>query len=213
VPSLEIFFRDCIAGLKRIAAATRGDASLDDVKNEAWAMALDLTAKGTPLDLALPADQDSMLGKLYGKLVRPLRTCIGFALRLDKDWDQEDGEIGPRLGETLEAPETSDPLKAAALREEPTLLELTRRHSYSQATAYAICLTRWPDKASLAIYLAIALQTLNNRIAFWTAWIEYQPSLFDGIDFIDLDFTPTEGSALAPRIVVSLDGEQQAWSF
>lgn len=177
-------------------------------------MAHDLAAKGKPLDLASPADQDSMLSKLYGKLVRPLRTRIGFALRLDNGWDKDDSEIGPRLGDKLEAPETSDPLKAAVLREEPSLLEVTIRRSYSQATAYAICLHRWPDASSLAGYLAIKLETLNARIRYWRHWITYQPSLFDGIERISLDLRPLPGIPSAPEgIADSGDESQQSWDF
>lgn len=213
VSPIEIFYRDCIDGLKRVVRDARGDASLDDVKNEAWIVAHDLAAKGNPLDLTSPIDQDSMIGKLYCKFVLPMRTCIGFALRLDKDWDKGDDDAGPRLGNTVKGPELSDPARALEEREVPTVLEASCRRSYSQATAYAICLHRWPDASSLARYLAIKLETLNARIRYWRAWIAYQPSLFDGIEQVVPDFTPLAGVPLAPADDVRYDGEQQAWEF
>lgn len=210
---IDIFFRDCVAGLKRIAAATRGDASLDDVKNEAWVMAHDLARRGNPLNLTSPADQHSMLGKLYGKFVLPMRTCIGFALRLDKDWDQSCDDAGPCLHDKLKGPEAADPLHALEQKEAPTLLEMSRRCSYSQATAYAICLAEWPDLNSLAVYLAIKLETLNARLRHWRAWVVIQPSLFDGIEQIDLDFVPLRGNTAASSTDVNFEERQLAWGF
>lgn len=210
---LEIFYRDCIKDLKRIAGETRGDASIDDLKNEAWIIARRLEVKGSPLDLSSPDGQDSMLGKLYGKFVMPMKTCIGFALRLDKDWDKSDEDAGPRLGDTVAGPELSDPARALEERETPTALEASRLRSYSQATAYAICLHRWPDAGSLAAYLAITLETLNAKVRYWKLWIGHQPSLFDGIEQISHDFTPRRGALVLPRIDFHCDDQQQAWAF
>lgn len=212
VSPIEIFLRDCLKDLKRIAVATRGDASLDDVKSEAWLMAYDLASRGDPLDLASTEGKDSMLRKLYGKLVLRMRTCIGFARRLDKDWDQSSEDTGPRLSDRLRADELSDPLNSLEHREKLDALEAARWHSYSQATAYAICLTRW-SSAVLATYLCITLGTLNCRLRHWRAWVERQPSLFDGIEQVAPDFTPLAGVPLAPDDDVRCDGEQRSWKF
>lgn len=182
---------------------------MDDLKNEAWAMALDLEYKGQPMDLASPADQDSMLGKLYGKFVRPLRTRIGFALRFDKDWDKSDEDAGQRLHDTVPASELSDPVRALEEREVTTALDTIRLHSYSQATAYAICLHRWSDTGSLANYLAIKLETLNTRVRYWRNWIKYQPSLFDGIERVSLDFRPHPGTPSACEGISDQEDERQ----
>lgn len=154
-----------------------------------------------------------MLGKLYGKFVLRMRTCIGLALRLDKDWDKGDDDTGPRLCHTVKGPELSDPARALEEREAPTVLEASRFRSYSQATAYGICLHQWPDASSLAGYLAIKLETLNARIRYWRAWIGYQPSLFDGIEQISLDFVPRRGTLAAPSIDLLYEDRQQAWAF
>lgn len=212
---IEIFFRDCLGALKRIARQSKGEASVDDLMQEAWVIANELAVAGHPMDLASPADQDSMLGKLYGRFVRQMRTCIGLALRLDKNWDIGDDEAGPRLSDKLHADELSNPLKLLEKREEVGLdeLDVARQRSYSQATAYAICLARWSSVASLATYLCITLGTLSGRLRHWRTWVERQPSLFDGIEQIAEDFTPLPGAPQAPDIVVSYDGEQQAWEF
>lgn len=190
---LEIFFRDCIAGLKRIVRHSRGEVSLDDVKNEAWVMTEELAIAGRPLDLSCPDDQDSMIRRLYSKFVKRLKTRIGMALRLDRNWDRNDGEAGTGLAGTLVASEASDPSLALERREDPNPLELAQTSSYSQATAYAICLSRWPDFNSLAEYLGIEVGTLSDRIRRWRAWVRLQPSLFDGIEYIALDFIPLPG--------------------
>lgn len=209
----EIFIRDCITRLRKIAASSRGDASLDDLKNEAWVISHELAAAGNPLDLTMPEDQESMLSKLYGKFIKKMKTRIGFALRLDKDWDKGDDESGPRLIDMLAAAESSDPLKALELREAISPLEMACQQSYSQATAYALCLNKWHTPTSLAIYLCIAVGTLRERIKYWKAWVEYQPSLFDGIERIGLDFTPLQGVPIASPVTIHLDGDQRAWEF
>lgn len=209
----EIFFRDCIAGLKRIVTHSRGDVSLDDVKNEAWLMTEEFALAGRPLDLSCPEDQDSMIGRLYFKFVKRMKTKIGLALRLDRDWDRSDDEASPVLADTLIASEASDPSLALERREDPSPLELARTRSYSQATAYAICLSRWLDFKSLAEYLGIEVGTLRNRVRRWRAWVIIQPSLFDGIEYIAPGFIPPPGKAkfLIDRGYVKC--EQHAWSF
>lgn len=210
---IEIFLRDCVKDLKRIARATNGDASLDDVKSEAWLMAHDLAGRGDPLDLASADGQDSMLRKLYGKLVMRMQTCIGFARRLDKDWDQSNEDAGLRLCDTLAGPKESDPLHALEQHEMPADLESTIRCSYSQATAYAICLYQWPDPNSLAVYLCIRVETLSSRVRYWGDWIKCQPSLFDGVERMSLDFAPLHGVLVAPKVDIAYDERQAVWLF
>lgn len=210
---IEVFFRDCVAALKRVAGHSRGDASLDDVKNEAWVMAEESALAGRPLDLTTSEGQDSLIRRLYGKFVKSLQTRIGNALRLDKDWDRADDAPGPTLADSIRAPETSNPLLALELRQALTPLELACRRSYSQATAYAICLHHWHDAKSLALYLCIGVDTVRCRIRYWGRWVEYQPSLFDGLEQIGLDFRPRRGVPVASDIAIHLDGQQQAWAF
>lgn len=213
MPNIEIFFRDCLARLKQIVSRSNGDVSIDDVKNEAWVMDHDSASAGRYLDLSLSSDQEAMLGKLYGKFVLNLRTRIGLALRLDKNWDAAGSDDGPLLAERIAAPLQSDPLMALELREVPDPLDVIRHHSYSQATAYAICLDKWPTREALAEFLGIKLYTLMARVRFWRRWIKYQESLFDGIEHISRDFTPLERQVISAAPLRYLEGDQHAWAF
>lgn len=210
---IDVFLRNCLSGLRRISGASRGDLSIEDVKGEAWVMAHELALAGKPLDLTSPVGQDAFLRKLYGKLILSMRTAVGFARRLDKGWDQEDDDTGSTLSNMLTADESSDPLRALEMRENLTPLELACIHSYSQATAYAICLDRWKGMDALALYLSIQTCSLEKRIRYWRAWVEYQPSIFDGIERIGLDFMPLRRFPFPALEVIALDGEQYAWCF
>ena|SRR6218665_414477 len=88
------------------------------------------------------------------------------------------------------------------------------RHSYSQASAYFILLDRFDWSAEdLAEHLRVAVDTLRGRIKWFGAWIRYQPSLFDRLQFIEQDFNPTQAKRYAPRISVEGEGYQWAWVF
>lgn len=210
----EIFIRDRLARLKAIVAKSNGDASLDDLTNEAWMIDRKLALAGTPLDLRLPEDQELMLGKLYGRFILRMKTKIGFAWRLDKDWDKEDEDAGPSLSYRVTAPELSNPLLALEAREQvEEEAPFTLSHSYSQAAVYEVCLRQWGSAALLADYLAVGATALLNRIAYWRGWIEYQSSLFDGIERIDPDFTPLPGTLLPSVLQTPIDGRQSVWDF
>lgn len=176
-------------------------------------MTADLAIAGRPLDLSCPEDQDSMIGRLYSKFVKRMQTKIGLAFRLDRDWGRSDDEGRSLLADMLVAPETSDPSLALEQREDPSPLELARKCSYSQATAYAICFSRWPDFRSLAEYLGIKIGTLRSRERRWRAWVDLQPSLFDGVEYIASDFLPSPGKVKLPIDRGHVECEQHAWSF
>lgn len=68
----------------RIARASRGEFSADDVRNEAWLLAFDIGAKrGQALDLDKPDDAELLLGHLYNHCVRYGETVVRHATRLD----------------------------------------------------------------------------------------------------------------------------------
>jgi hypothetical protein len=92
----------------------------------------------------------------------------------------------------LRAPHDTDPQIRQILREERReFLEVVRK-SYSQAAAYVLLLIRveW-ELRDLADLLWIGVETLRKRIARCADLAGMQPTLFDGIDHIDPDFTPT----------------------
>ena len=213
VPQIDFFFRECMAALRRIVAAAKGDVSLDDVKNEAWLIANDPKESPEPLDLTSPTHQDSLLNILYRKFVGRLRTSVGRAARLDDGWDSAEDDGKPRLRDTLRAHDLADPLCLLEHQEQIDPLEQARLRSYSQATAYVICLTKWPSTLALSIYLCIKLSTLDARVRNCRAWITYQPSLFDGVEYISRDFMPARGKQLLEQQTTHYDDRQLAWTF
>ncbi len=172
-----------------------------------------LSRKGQALDLAWPDDQDTMIGKLYSKFVTAMKTCIGFALRLDKGWDEQGEDALPTLGERIAADMLSDPGKLLEHHELPHQLKQACEESYSQATAYVVCLYQWSNYNSLATYLCVRVGTLHGRVRFWGQWVKWQPSLFDGIERIPFDFTPQQGRIIVSSSLIYLDGQQHAWMF
>ena len=106
------FLRTQAAALRRIAGATRGDMSVEDVKQEAWLVAADIEQRrGYPVDFGDPGDQESLLKWLYCKLVRFAEKQMRHAVRIDKDWDREDAEVAASaLARLLTSPLESDPL-------------------------------------------------------------------------------------------------------
>lgn len=111
----------------RIARASRGEYSADDVRNEAWLLAFDIGDKrGKPLHPHDPDDCSLLLAHLYNHCVRYGETTVRYATRLDHaagrgdDNDHhwlldtlvaEGGEHPLSLLETLESsvPEPHDP--------------------------------------------------------------------------------------------------------
>lgn len=86
--------RDQAAALRRIAGATRGDMIVEDVKQEAWLVAADIERRrGYPVDFSDPGDQESVLKWLYCKLVKFAEKQMRHAVRIDKNWDQEEADV------------------------------------------------------------------------------------------------------------------------
>lgn len=209
---LDHFFRDCIAALRRIVGAARGDLTLDDVKNEAWLLTTELEHKGLALDLNDESGRNSLIGRLYTRLVKPMRTQVGFALRLDKNWDDE-AAGGVRLADVLSDPEAKDPLQQLESREAFSPLELACLESYSQATAYAVCLYHRPDESALATYLCITRDTLQDRVRRSRLVVTVQSSLFDRLERFPIDFCPVRGRMYFVLELPEIPVEQGAFCF
>jgi hypothetical protein len=115
---------------------------------------------------------------------------VRHASRLDHG--PSDDDYRPTLANLLRAPHDTDPQIRQILREErKEFLEVVRA-SYSQAAAYVLLLIRveW-ELRDLADLLWIGVKTLRKRIEGCAELAGVQPTLFDGIDHIDSDFTPT----------------------
>jgi len=204
------------ADLRRIARRTRGDFTEDDAGSEAWLIALKIERKrGFAIDFANRDDQELILSWLHRELVDFPEKHIRFAVKLDDDWDSDDSESSvSRLERLLATPEEIDPLFLMDALETDNLLDLVN-HSYSQAAAYAILLHRfdWKLKA-LAEHLRFVVSTIRNRVAASCSHVKHQPSLFDRIQTVENDFTPTISRGFTRTKALCAGSQQQfAWDF
>ncbi|MDE2594095.1 MAG: hypothetical protein KGL57_07625 [Burkholderiales bacterium] len=180
--------------LRRIAARTCGEYTEGDVMGEAWLLADRIGLKrGFPVDFSNWDDQEIVLAWLFNELVRFADKQTRYAVRLDKDWDQEDaGAAMEALSRFLVAPEEFDPAVAFQIKQEQGDLLSVVRYSYSQAAAYLILLDRFTwDLDDLANHLRVVVGTLHCRIHQCAVWIRHQPSLFDRISMVEADFLPS----------------------
>ena len=179
--------------LRRIAARTCGEHTVEDVCSEAWLIAREIAQKrGIAVDFSNQDDQETILSWLYVKLVRYADKSVRYAVKLDRDWDAEGAEAATdALARLLTAPEQFDPL-IRMLDEEARSHPLDLiRHSYSQASAYIVLLHRFDwDLETLAEHLRILAATLRRKVRASGISMKCQPSLFDRITTVDLDFIP-----------------------
>lgn len=217
--AFEAFAKFCslhIAAFRRIAAATRGEVEAGEMQGEAWLLIQDIESReGRVLDLNAADDQQSLLRRLYNKLVKFPDRTIRFASKLDAPARGGEGQtVGDHLEPFLAAPTSFDPAAriehAEALEEEQASL----RRSYSQATAYVLLLQRFRfDKTVLAQHLQLAVATLDGRIRSAAASVKVQPSVFDGVEVIADDFQPTIARPVARVAAQGLPPAQSFWRF
>ena len=207
--------------LRRIARQTCGEHTAEDVEVEAWLIAERIAAKrGFPINFSRREDQEQVLAWLHNRLVKYAEKQLRYAVKLDKDWDKEDADSAVHtIARLLTAPEESDPALLLLRRDEvPDPIALTRQ-SYSQASAYVILLCRFGwDAEELADHLRIVRQTLISRLRWFGALTQWQAGLFDGLQTIPPDFTPTRVRLLStsrsrPFDADTSPGPQLGWSF
>ncbi|MBU0914953.1 hypothetical protein [Aquabacterium parvum] len=204
------------AKLRLIASRTCGEYTEGDVMGEAWLIAERIGRKrGFDVDFSNVHDQETVLAWLFNELVRYADKQTRYAVRLDKDWDQEDaGAEVEALARFLIAPEAFDPAVAHELEEEREGRLAVIKHSYSQAAAYLILLERFTwDLDDLADHLKVVTGTLQNRIQQCAAWIRRQPSLFDRMCVIERNFAPLVARpGFGRRSVEELPCGQLVWT-
>jgi len=216
VRTISEFLRDQAAALRRIAGATRGDMSVEDVKQEAWLVAADIEQRrGYPVDFGDPDDQESLLKWLYCKLVRFAEKQMRHAVRIDKDWDHEDAEVAASaLARLLTSPLESDPLVRLEQAEGEADFAKIARRSYSEASAYVLLLIRFDwNVDELAADLRVAAQTLRKRLKSCGIRAKVQPSLFDGLAVIDPAFEPRRARRFSVRRLFEAVVHQRCWNF
>lgn len=177
--------------LKRIAARTQGELSADDLASEAWLIAIEIGVKRDwPFDFDDEDDQDTLFAWMHNRFVKYADKAVRFAVKLDRDWEDESGEsMGSALARLLTGPLDSDPQVRRQLHEERDDLLAIVRYSYSEAAAYLLLLMRldW-HMEDLAALLWISVGAARQRLRVSGLRARVQPSLFDGIETIDPDF-------------------------
>ena len=96
--------------LKRIARASRGESSLEDVAQEAWLIAEQVAGKtGKPKDFEDPKFQSLLIAYLYQSLVRYTELNVRHGVRLDHAPGDDEGSAHPLMGK-LVSDDGNDPL-------------------------------------------------------------------------------------------------------
>jgi len=98
------------------------------------------------------------------------------------------------IGARLAAPEQYEPLVVLEMREDADAVARMISECFSEAVAYIRTFEKFDgDKESVAHYLAIRIRTLDCRVERASNVQRFQPSIFDGIERIPVDFMPARG--------------------
>lgn len=154
--------------LQRIARATRGEHTFEDVVHEAWFEAWTLqAAEGTPLDLSDADCQRKLLSHLYQRLVRYTELNVRHAVRLDHapKGSGDEGDAHP-LSYLLVSNDGRDPLGELIEQEADAALECGLHAHGSLAAAYVYLLRQFDNRMSnVADHLRISLSYAYQRCA------------------------------------------------
>ncbi len=188
--------------LRRLAAATRGEQTVDDLKTEAWLAARDIqTERGAEFQPEDEGFQQAIVAKLRKAFGRFANRKMRFAHQLDHEARGDDGDFLPNsIGSRLSAPEAYEPQIAIEAIERHA--EYTERLAsrFTEAIAYLRVLAHYDDdKREIADYLAISIGGLDGRLARAETFAELQASLFDGIENVPADFLPPRAQKRSAR--------------
>jgi hypothetical protein len=182
--------------LERIAGSSQGDHSVEDLTNEAWLIVDELhvepDANPDPEDEGVRELIVTRLQREFGKFVNRQER---FATRIDRDDIDDDGDFMPNaIAARLSAPEKYEPLASIEMREEAAAAARIIGERFSEAVAYLRTFERFDgDKIGVARHLAIGPRALDRRVAR-ASHVEWtQPSMFDGVEQIPVDFMPQPG--------------------
>jgi len=185
--------------LRRLAHGTRGEHSVDDLKNEAWLAAQDIHEEGgvefEPEDESF---QQAILTKLRKAFGRFANRKMRFAVQLDHEQAGDDGELLPNfLASSLTASDDYEPEIALERAEESVARENHLGERFTEAVAYLRALDHFDNDCNrLVEHLVITLGVFKSRVARAELMAQRQPSLFDGIEAVPRDFVPLRGRAV-----------------
>src|SRR5687768_10095389 len=105
------FVKEHSSDLRRIADQTRGEMSFDDIQQEAWILAVELSEKRAgAFDLTDPDDQGDLRRWLHNRYVKYTEKKVRnrFKLKDDRREDEDDEKSTPST--IAAAPPESNPL-------------------------------------------------------------------------------------------------------
>ncbi|WP_312771243.1 hypothetical protein [Pseudoxanthomonas mexicana] len=200
--------------LRRIAYATQGEFEIDDLIQEAWVIAVEISGEmEDPFDFSNVEHQERLLARMYVRFVRYADKTVRFAVKLDRGWDEPAEEtVGATLSTVLSGPESDDPLVRGLIEDQASELMEMVRASYSQAAAYVILLSRvdW-DLGDLADLIWVGRDTARRRLGRAAGLVAVQPSCFDGVEQIPEDFHPWRRRWIAGARYFTPEGQGMFW--
>lgn len=208
--AFDLFLAQRASDLKQISHRTHGEQTPEDVGQSAWLIADEIAKRrGHEVDFADPADQEVVLRWLHSEFVGFSEQKIRNAFALDREREKADDRPDDSQP-WFTAPPESDPLVYLLQREEVTeCRDVQRRLGYSQASTYILLIFRFGgDLPALSTYLVVSRRAFIKRVRGAVAHVKAQPSLFDGIEFLDPDYLPRPARRRPPRVVPSQTGRQ-----
>lgn len=140
--------------LKRIARATRGESTVDDVVQEAWLMAHRLHGERLATVDFDEAQSQRVLAHLFQALVRYTDTRVRHAVRLDHAPNGDDDAVHP-LARILSGDPGDDPLAGLAAAEDAAAA--ARVEPATQAAAWLVMVQHFGNRMqSVADFLKIS---------------------------------------------------------
>ncbi len=193
--SIEEFDTLCVAvlsQLRRISRQTKGEYSVEELKNEMWLLISELLTKGTYDAILSPAFQKQILACLHNRVCRYTSKTLRYAAHFDDVYDDADDGSRPSLRlENLMASSETNPLEKLKQVEVEQEQKKRLQSSYSEATAYFQILNNFNgNQQAIAEYFTLSWGRIWDKIKRAMCWVERQLSLFDGIEMIDEHFMP-----------------------
>jgi hypothetical protein len=210
----ESFLNNMKASFQRIAGATRGEMSVEELQSDAWIAASEIGEKrGREIDFTDPGDQNLLLGALHIRNVRRPEKNMRYAARIDQTWEGDEGEMNAWVNR-LSADDAADPLISLIQQESRLDEDGMLIASYSQAAAYVMVFAHFKNSCEdVCAYLAISKRTLSQRIQQSANTVRVQRSLFDRIVRIPVDFMPSRGYVYPARLKDERGVQQWGWTF
>lgn len=188
-----------LSDLRRIAGRSNGEVTVEDLQSEAWIVAHELGETGAaPTDPTDKGLHHQILARLYNRFVKFADKHLRFAVRLDEQREDEDGDRRENpVAARLAGPESDEPSQAIETRQSERNEEQLLRASFSEAVAYVRMFSNMRnERAAVCEHLAIAACTLRRRVRRAERVVTHQSSLFDGITAIAEDFIPPRKTSI-----------------